>query len=196
MFQTETVEPEDTNEEQVDDHELPSIPEDGEIGNVDDFDNDDNEQDNSQNDAGEGEALDDPATVLTVTARKWANMTQGRKFSGQPRPTVAERKKRSVCAACGERGHWANDPECSLTQSTSSSSSTPKGKSKGQKGRDDRGSGDAAKKVMTVHHSSGFDSTVEYLPPDASPQVHFAVVCSLPFTCLSTTSTEAFGHTV
>lgn len=89
-------------------------------------------------------------------------MTQGRKYSGQPKRSLDERKKNSVCAACGEKGRWANDPEWVATSSTSTSSAFPKGKGKGQKGRD--GSSGETKKVMTVHLSSGYDTSVEYIP--------------------------------
>lgn len=38
----------------------------------------------------------------------------GRKGSGRGgrgNPAIAERKAKSVCKACGQRGHWAGDPE-------------------------------------------------------------------------------------
>ena len=107
-----------------------------------------------------------------------------------------------MCAACGIKGHWAGDPECEMTpnqqtdsKTTSSSfTSSQKGKDKGQKGREDSSS--SAKKVMTVHHSSGYDTTVEYMPPHEQPHPHFAMVCTLPHVCLSTSTSKTFGFMI
>ena len=93
------------------------------------------------------ESIDDLTQVLTVTARKLANMTLGRKLSGQLKRSIQDKKKASICAACGLKGRWAGDPECEVSgnvdgkATTSSCSITPsKGKSKGQKGQWSRGS--------------------------------------------------------
>jgi hypothetical protein len=60
------------------------------------------------------ESIDDLTQVLTVTARKLANMTLGRKLSGQLKRSIQDKKKVSICAACGLKGHWAGDPECEV----------------------------------------------------------------------------------
>ena len=179
------------------------------VDNGDEFENDGNPDEGDEQVEDSGHVEEDPnddetvlselAEVLTVTARKLANVTQGRKFSGQPKKSIQEKKKNFQCASCGAIRHWAGDPECentipsdakSLQVSTATSS---KGKSKGQKGRDDRGAGDA-KKVMTVYHSSGFDTTVEYLPPEERPHPHFAMVCMAPLICLTNYITETTGY--
>eukprot|EP00438_Fugacium_kawagutii_P033868 Skav201113 [mRNA] locus=scaffold185:343335:349401:+ [translate_table: standard] len=130
-------------------------------------DNDEEEEPPADGDpAPDGDNIDELTQVLTVTARKLANMTLGRKFSNQPKRSIQDKKKSSICAACGLKGHWANDPECELsgnvdgkaTTSSSSSTTPSKGKGKGQKGRDEAST---AKRVLTVHHSSGFDNTIE-----------------------------------
>ncbi|CAK9028994.1 unnamed protein product [Durusdinium trenchii] len=147
--------------------------------------------------SGEDLGLNDLAEVLTVTARKLAAVTQGRKFSGQPKRSLADKKRNSICAGCGNKGHWANDDECPLNQNQSgSSSAAPKRKGKGHKGRDDRGAVDA-KKVMTVFHNTGFDSTIEYIPDDTAPNHHFAMVCTAPiFSCLTTSFQDSFGYMI
>ena len=94
----------------------------------------------------------------------------------------------SICAACRLKGHWAGDPECEVSGNVdgkattpSSSSITPsKGKGKGQKGRDEASD---AKMVMTVHHSSGFDNIIEYLPDQEPSHPYFTMVCNVPFEC-------------
>ncbi|CAE8672696.1 unnamed protein product, partial [Polarella glacialis] len=46
--------------------------------------------------------------VLTVTAQKLKHLTQGR--------NIADRKKVTTCAICGELGHWQGDSECKGTK--------------------------------------------------------------------------------
>jgi hypothetical protein len=160
-------------------------------------------EDEPDENGGEGDdQVAELTQVLTVTARKLANVTQGRKFSGQPKRSLQEKKKNSICAACGLKGHWAGDPECEASgpndksNPSSSSTATPKGKGRGQgqKGRDDAGQ---AKKVMTVHHSSGFDSTVEYLPHQELSHPHFTMmVCRVPNVCLISAACETAGYMI
>ena len=50
---------------------------------------------------------------------------------------------------------------------------------------------------MTVHHSSGFDSTVEYVSPGGELHPHFAMmVCSLPHVCLSASTSKTTGYMI
>ena len=195
VYQTETIQEGDENEEQAEegDNEVPADDQPEEQG--------DPECEDAEAEVQEEDAAN-LAEVLTVTARKLANVTQGRKYSGQPKKSIQEKKRTSMCAACGIKGHWAGDPECEMTpnqqtdsKTTSSSfTSSQKGKDKGQKGREDSSS--SAKKVMTVHHSSGYDTTVEYMPPHEQPHPHFAMVCTLPHVCLSTLTSKTFGFMI
>ncbi|CAE8700712.1 unnamed protein product, partial [Polarella glacialis] len=71
--------------------------------------------------------------VLTVTAQKLKHLTQGRKFTGgkpsakglgrgggggkgSGSKSIADRKKVTTCAICGELGHWQGDSECKGTK--------------------------------------------------------------------------------
>ena len=193
VFQTEALDSVEEVPEPNDDPEGDDLPQEGQ----DEVPGDDDEL-GEQDPSGEDLGLNDLAEKLTaVTARKLAAVTQGRKFSGQPKRSLADKKRNSICAGCGNKGHWANDDECPLNQNQSgSSSAAPKGKGKGHKGRDDRGAVDA-KKVMTVFHNTGFDSTIEYTPDDAAPNHHFAMVCTVPiFSCLTTSFQDSFGYMI
>ena len=73
--------------------------------------------------------LEELSHVLTVTARRLAGVTLGRKFSSKKPGTntnesaeIAKRKQASHCAACGARGHWKDDDVCPMKGKTSSSS--------------------------------------------------------------------------
>ncbi|CAE8632217.1 unnamed protein product, partial [Polarella glacialis] len=70
--------------------------------------------------------------VLTVTAQKLKHLTQGRKFTGgkpsakglgrgggsgsKGSKSIADRKKVTACAICGELGRWQGDSECKGTK--------------------------------------------------------------------------------
>ncbi|CAJ1369215.1 unnamed protein product, partial [Effrenium voratum] len=112
-------------------------------------------EDNYEQEDDEGNLPDDDeynqlAEVLTVTARKLASMTQGRKYSGNPRQSVEERKRHSTCSnlrndhnkGAGKRG---------------------KGKGKSSSFRP-RFNKEDDKKVFTVKHASGFDAVLEFAP--------------------------------
>ena len=95
------------------------------------------------------DSFEDLAKGLTVTAKKLAAMTQGRKFRNGPKKTIEQRKQESPCAACGELGHWAGDEQCKV-------SSSKGGKTKSTKGGN--GKSDTGKKVFTVNHYTGFQA--------------------------------------
>ena len=67
------------------------------------------------------------AQVMTVTAKKLASMTQGRKFKHAPKKSIEQRKKETTCAACGVKGHWAGDAECGASNGSSFSKDQSKG---------------------------------------------------------------------
>ena len=95
----------------------------------------------------------DLARVLTVTAKKLAAMTQGRKFRNGPKKSIEQRKQESPCAACGELGHWAGDEQCKVSGGKGKAPSS-KGKTQSKAGKSDAG----GKKVFTVNHYSGFQT--------------------------------------
>ena len=105
------------------------------------------DQDDDQNDLPEdehpGEAdelpdLTEVAEVLTVTAKRLSGLKLGRKFTGGPRKDTAALKKETHCQACGEKGHWKGDPECSMTPkpnaSTTAAPSTSRTTAPGSQG--------------------------------------------------------------
>ena len=116
-----------------------------------------------QSDGEEMVDLDAVVDCLTVTARRLQGLTLGRKFTGKR--SLADRKRTSHCAICGERGHWQGDPECSGASGSGkggskSSSSNAKGAgatskpfAKGKDGDASRASG--SKKVFTVKYADG-----------------------------------------
>ena len=110
--------------------------------------------------------------IMTVTARKLAGVIQARKFGTPPaaKKSVADRKRTTHCAACGQQGHWQGDP----------SKKGSKGQSKGK--ADDRqpgGKGPKTVHFMNHQHFSDDEDTCE--PGHASHQVFVA---------------ENFGHEV
>ena len=64
--------------------------------------------------------LNELSQVLTVTARRLAGLTLGRKFttrkpdSNNAASNIAKRKMTSHCSACGEKGHWKDDDICPM----------------------------------------------------------------------------------
>ena len=134
VFVSETVEKDDMPEED-DVSQLDTIPEDAEQSNEIPEDeaavenaNDDDEA--SEEDA--GRIIGELSQVLTITAKKLAGVTLGRKFTTTrpksspngrpPAKSIEERKRNSHCAVCGEKGHWQGD-ECRLSKTASKSSS-------------------------------------------------------------------------
>ena len=127
----------------------------------------------------EGELDDDQdfdpeeiSQILTVTARKLAGMTQARKFRntgpGNKR-SIADRKKSSHCAACGQPGHWKGDPECGA--SGGASSSTPR-HAKGKGGGKDGGKEGKVAKVHFTRLRPGHDELDEQPDQHTSHQVY------------------------
>ena len=117
-----------------------------EAGPEEDAERDEDEGPDGQSDVDEFAEL---AQVLTVTAKKLASMTQGRRFRNAPRKSIEQRKQESPCSACGQLGHWAGDDACPVSA---------KGKDAGAKGRD-KGKGKSSKgdtkQVFRVNHYSG-----------------------------------------
>ena len=113
----------------------------------------DGEQEDHEADEGEGDDFSDLARVLTVTAKKLAAMTQGRKFRNGPKKSIEQRKQESPCAACGELGHWAGDEQCKVSGGKGKASSS-KGKTQSKGGKSETG----GKKVFTVNHYTGFQT--------------------------------------
>ena len=104
-----------------------------------------------------------PITSKAMSKQEVQNMmtsflaNNGQKQSKSEKPKGGEarmkkRKQRSTCNACGERGHWANDPECG-NKNASPNSFTPRKKSKksGQQVRFKKTAED--KEMMTVEPS-------------------------------------------
>ena len=107
--------------------------------------------------------LDELTRVLTVTAKKLASMNQGRKFRNAPKKSIEQRKQESLCAACGQLGHWAGDNACQV-----SSKGQKAGKGKGSPDKANKGF-DGGKKVFTVNHYTGFDIGDEFEFEEHSP---------------------------
>ena len=49
---------------------------------------------------------------------------------------------------------------------------------------------------MTLHHSSEFDNTIEYLPEQEPSHRHFTMVCSISFACFSAAVTETKNYMI
>ena len=147
----------DAEHEENPDEALEEIPE-GDEGMI-------NEEDDADS-TGEGiqDVMNEVAECLTVTARRLQGVTLGRKFSGR-RP-LDERKRTSHCAACGEKGHWQGDAACSMSKKNEQDNPAggKGGFSKGNNARDGaKGNGPkGAKKVMTVQHACGTQSSVSF----------------------------------
>lgn len=137
VFVSETVDQKDDVNEDEDVSQLDPIPEDADQSNeVHDEDaavENDDEDETVQTDDGAGRIIGELSQVLTITAKKLAGVTLGRKFttarpksSPNGRPTsksIEERKRNSHCAVCGEKGHWQGDDECKLSKGSARSSS-------------------------------------------------------------------------
>eukprot|EP00435_Cladocopium_sp_Y103_P063501 s670_g25.t1 len=131
---------------------------------------DDDDDDENQDGEDAGEADDD---VLTVTAKKLQSLTLGRKFSGNG--NVADRKKNTHCAACGELGHWAGDAVCSK-----SAKGGGKSKSKGSNtSTSDSAKNVQSKKVLfTLSHDDGVQHHLPKEPEDTPPFLTFMMMFS------------------
>ena len=111
------------DEDHQSDDELQDAVDDGDAG--EDDDDEESELD-----------LEGLSHVLTVTAKKLAGITLGRKyFTQRPKSSkddVARKKQNSHCMACGAKGHWKGDSACPMTpaKSSSYSSNSSKGNSK------------------------------------------------------------------
>ena len=168
-FATEATEleavPEDGEEQQDDGDENYEPDDNAEDGNAEDAEDPDQEQDETEVDFGE------VAEVLTVTAKKLQALTLGRKFSGNR--NVADRKKNTHCAACGELGHWAGDATCSK-----SAKGGNKGKSKGSSSTFSDGAKNVqSKKVLfTMSHDDGaVQHQLPKEPPETPPFFTFMI---------------------
>ena len=139
-------------------------------GNEDDDDladqqfDDDEGEDNDQpaDDDNDAESLDlgELSHVLTVTAKKLAGMTLGRKFttkkpqSSQAAAAIAKKKANSHCAACGQKGHWKGDASCPMTTTSRPSSSADTKGDRPQKPFQSAGS-QKSRAFTVVHHDHG-----------------------------------------
>ena len=139
---------EGTNET-ADDGAPDDVPDEHHDGDEQEEDQLDPENEVEAEDDNAGDDFEDLARVLTVTAKKLAAMTQGRKFRNGPKKTIEQRKQESPCAACGELGHWAGDEQCKVSGGKG-------GKTKSTKGGN--GKTDGGKKVFKVNHYSGFQA--------------------------------------
>ena len=106
----EALEPIDEEGADGDDNDRHEDPQDDPLG--------DQQQDDQDQSDDDDLGLQELAQVLTVTARKLSGVTLGRKFtskmSNSKKKSPEELKKVTHCMACGQRGHWAGDPECSV----------------------------------------------------------------------------------
>ena len=182
-------------EDQPDDEQgqqLDAIPEDDQ-GEADDADDDIELIPDDDNGAEDGDTVESLMEVLTVTSRKLQAMTQGRKYRGAPRKSVEERKKSSACSACGQVGHWAGDPECSLSAKGKSS-----GKGKQQASPETADKKGGAQKVFAVRHAGGHEILYDFHEFDAgdtpqgqpgpTSQVHRTLVVFQTAECACLTS--------
>ncbi len=160
------------------DEELADIPEgededreeyqDAEEQQPDENDEPDTANDDATVDDGAADALQELASVLTVTSKKLQSTILGRKFSGKPR-SIEERKRTSSCSSCGQMGHWEGDAVCPNSGSDSKGKSKGKGgKSKHQSGRPRDASNNSHKKAFVVH-CPGENDDYEDEPQDEAP---------------------------
>ena len=141
----------------------------GDEGADDDFDNphqDDDELDGNDDeqpaddDDDDGLDLGELSHVLTVTAKKLAGMTLGRKFTtkkpqtSQAAAAIAKKKANSHCAACGQKGHWKGDAACSMSTTSRSSSSVDAKGDRPPKPPQSAG-GQKSRAFTVVHHDHG-----------------------------------------
>ena len=156
--------------EECDDEAPDAIPEDGEADPGEaEADAEVTEQDIEAVEPDDGEedgTFGDLAQVLTITAKKLAAMTQGRKFKNGPKKSIEQRKMESPCAACGQLGHWAGDDACPVSgKGSEGGKGSDKGSSSGGKGEGRSKGKTSGKKVFRVNHYTGFEQQepLEYL---------------------------------
>ena len=160
------------NEEEEADH---NQEEDGdEAGDEEEADGDPDHAEEEEEEADpDNNEFEELAQVLTVTAKKLASITQGRKFKNAPKKSIEQRKKETTCVACGVKGHWAGDPEREVSGGSSFSKETKTGNSTGASSsrapRPKSGNFEKNKKVFTVRHYTGFDHEEE---PEYESQQH------------------------
>lgn len=154
---------------------LEQVPEEDDEQQQDDQPDDDPDDPAEDGDDGEDEDdldLEGLSQVLTVTAKKLAGITLGRKFSTQkPRSSkddanIAKKKLSSHCMACGQKGHWKGDAICPMTLPSKSTSyaSDSKGNSKGDRPgfRKQQPSQQQKSQAFTVvHHEHGCMEVVD-----------------------------------
>ncbi|CAK8987891.1 unnamed protein product [Durusdinium trenchii] len=122
--------------------EGPEIEDDG-VDDTADYQDENEHEDEEppEQEDGDDENWEDPEVqqILSVTARKLAGVLQARKYgnsstsSSAPRRSIADRKRTTHCSACGQQGHWAGDPECSVSNKGKSAKGTGKSDNKGGK---------------------------------------------------------------
>eukprot|EP00913_Durusdinium_trenchii_P033861 g31698.t1 len=99
----------------------------------------------------DADELSNALEVLTVTARRLQGLTLGRKYTGKR--SLAERKRTSHCAVCGEKGHWKGDDVC---PGAPAAPSTARGKASGKAtGKGNKPGGGDSKKVFAVRFADG-----------------------------------------
>ena len=149
---------------------MPGIPEEEEADQ--DPDEDGDEELVPEDEENDPETIDnvmrEVAECLTVTARRLQGVTLGRKFSrgapGGKGKSLDQRKRNTHCMACGQKGHWQGDESCPMGAKGgrgTSSSSTSAGQGAPKSDRPDK-KGAAPKKVFTVFHPAGLDTTVSF----------------------------------
>ena len=152
------------------------------------------------------EAIEELMQVLTVTSKKLQSMTQGRKYRGAPKRSIADRKKTSACSACGAIGHWSGDPECPVSSKGKSKGDDNKGgKAASSAGLSERKGGNGMQKVFAVRHAAGHETlySLDALPasdsagqPSSSSRVHRTLaVFQAEFACMANV-TELQGYCV
>ena len=98
--------------------------------------------------------LEKAAECLTVTARRLQGLTLGRKYTGTK--SIQQRKSESHCSACGVKGHWKGDPECTYSEGKDGKDG------KGSKGAGKSKNDGKAKKVLSINHPDG--TSVSFSP--------------------------------
>ena len=154
--------------------EGPEIEDDG-VDDTADYQDENEHEDEEppEQEDGDDENWEDPEVqqILSVTARKLAGVLQARKYgnsstsSSAPRRSIADRKRTTHCSACGQQGHWAGDPECSVSN---------KGKSAKGTGKSDNKGGKNPKAVHFLNHYGGHDDE----EPDDNHHVSHTVYVS------------------
>ena len=117
----------------------------------------------ADDDDDDGLDLGELSHVLTVTAKKLAGMTLGRKFTTKKPQTsqaaaaiaaIAKKKANSHCAACGQKGQWKGDAACSMSTTSRSSSSVDAKGDRPPKPPQSAG-GQKSRAFTVVHHDHG-----------------------------------------